>query len=313
MTRHLLPIALGVFVSSLSGGAHAVDSAEFYTSASYRFGRVEAEMKFAAGDGVVGSFFLWKDGSERSGTFWNELDFEKVGADCQLATNAFFGNPGATHTQDHTLAQDLCGGFHVYAYEWTPEYIAWSVDGVEIRRETGETATAYAENANPGMQIRFNIWPGDASFGGNFSESILPVYQYVNWVQYSSYVDGAFQLQWREDFTGTDRPTGWLLGGWKSPKGLSEHKGKNVTVADGNLVLALTVGDGAGGAASTQPTGGATFALGGQAGAVTDEGGDDGGCSLGRFSSRRDAGVAALLVVGMVTMVRRPWRRGARR
>ena len=31
--------------------------------------------------------------------------------------------------------------------EWTPEYIAWFVDGEEIRRDTGEAATAYSENA----------------------------------------------------------------------------------------------------------------------------------------------------------------------
>src|SRR5690606_38299309 len=139
--------------------ALAVKSAELYTATSYRYGRVEARVRFAAGDGVVSSFFLWKDGSELPGVFWNERDFEKLGATCYLETNAFFGNPAAVHPQKATLALDLCGAFHTYAYEWTPDYIAWFVDGMEIRRETGATAAAFADNATTGMQIRFNIWP----------------------------------------------------------------------------------------------------------------------------------------------------------
>ena len=66
----------------------------------------------------------------------------------------------------------------------------------------------------PGMSIHFNIWQGDSSFGGNLSTSTLPVYQYVSWAQYSSYANGAFQMQWREDFTGSTTPSGWALGDW---------------------------------------------------------------------------------------------------
>ena len=43
--------------------AFATKSAELYTSAAYGYGRVETRMRFAAGDGVVSAFFLWKDGS----------------------------------------------------------------------------------------------------------------------------------------------------------------------------------------------------------------------------------------------------------
>ncbi len=118
-------------------------------------------MRFAAGDGIISSFFSWKEGSEVSGTFWNELDFEKLGADCHLETNPLYGNPAVVHSEEHTLSGDLCGDFHVYAYEWTPEAIVWTVDGVEIRRETGATATAFADNASAGMQVHFNVWPGD--------------------------------------------------------------------------------------------------------------------------------------------------------
>jgi beta-glucanase (GH16 family) len=226
--------------------AQAVSSAEFYTGAGYQYGRFEARVQFAYGDGIIASYFLWKDGSEISGTFWNELDFEKIGAHCELETNAFYGDPESVHVEEYGATEDYCGTFHTYTYEWTPDYIAWFVDGVEIRRETGDAAAAYAANTPAGMQIRFNIWPGDASFGGNFDPAILPVHQYINWVQYSSYVDGAFQFEWREDFTAATVPSGWKTATWGSPKNLSTHTPANVSFVDGYAVLSLTADDATG-------------------------------------------------------------------
>lgn len=237
-----LPLVVSCFISTLTlaESALATASAELYTGESYYLGRFEARIRYAPGAGVVSSFFLWKDGSEISGNYWNELDFEKLDADCHMKTNAFYGNPGGVHSQSALVSLDMCGEFHTYKYEWTPEYIAWFIDDVEVRRETGATAAAYADNATAGMQIRFNVWPGDASFGGIFDPSILPVYQYVDWVQYSAYVNGEFQLEWREDFDAGTLPAGWLTGSWGSPKNLSSHVPQNVGVVDGYAVLALT-------------------------------------------------------------------------
>ncbi|MBN1606474.1 MAG: family 16 glycosylhydrolase [Polyangiaceae bacterium] len=261
--RHSWALACAFAVTAWGTLAHATKSAEFYTNKSYQYGRFEASIRFPAGSGVVGSFFLWKDGSELDGEYWNELDLEKVGADCTLDTNAFYGDPERVHTKAIALTADLCGVFHTYAYEWTPEYIAWFVDGTEVRRETGETATAYAENATEGMQIRFNIWPGDASFGGVFDPSILPVYQYVDWVEYSSYADGAFTLAWREDFDAMSAPTGWSRASWDSPKGLSTHAPNNVSFTDGFAILALTDDTGSGTGGTSAGTGGAPQGTGG--------------------------------------------------
>lgn len=239
--------------------AFATSSAELYTSTAYGYGRVEARIQYAAGDGVVSSFFLWKDGSEQAGTFWNELDFEKVSAQCRVETNAIYGNPSTNHSQKHALELDLCGAFHTYAYEWTLEAIVWSVDGVETRRETGAVPQAFAENASGGMQIHLNLWPGDASFGGNFDPAILPVHEYVDWVQFSKYDGGAFTAAWREDFDGATLPQGWLTGNWASPKKLSTHAAENVNFIGGFAVLSLTA-DNARGPAGAMPgsTGGAS-------------------------------------------------------
>lgn len=317
--------------------AFATRSAELYTTSHYHYGRVEARVRFAAGDGVISSFFSWKDGSEIKGTFWNELDFEKLGADCHLETNPIYGNPSAIHPKRHTLAFDLCGGFHTYAYDWSAEAIVWYVDGVEIRRETGATAAAFATNAPEGMQIHFNVWPGDASFGGNFSPSILPVHQYVDWVQFSAHEGGQLVQKWREDFNGAAVPDGWQTGSWGSPKNLSTHDPLNVNFIDGYAVLSLTADNavgptgampgagnetggtsgnaGAGPAGGTSTAGTGSTGTGGSpssAGSPTSAGAGGligaapvaTGCSVGKSTSSR--GLLALLgLAGLSTFLRR--------
>lgn len=263
----------------------AVGSAELYTSKSYGYGRFEARVRFAPSDGVVSAFFLWKDGSEKAGTFWNELDFEKIGADCRLQSNAIYGNPGANHTGTHTMQGDLCGAYHTYAYEWTADTVTWLLDGAVIRKDTGATAQAFAENATGGMQFHFNLWPGDASFGGNLNPASLPVHQYIDWVQYSTYENGAFTLAWREDFTAATLPDGWLTGNWPSPKNKSTHAPENVNFINGFAVLSLTADDALG------PTGAMP---GGASGGAGSGGAGSGGAPAGGGSSNASAGSPAV-------------------
>jgi len=246
MIRKLLFAGSLALALSSAAPAGAVSSAELYQNASYRYGRFEARTRFAAGDGVISSFFLWKPGSEVAGTFWNELDFEKLGADCRMQTNPLYGAPVTDHGEIESDSGDHCGEYHTYVFEWTPTYIAWQIDGVEVRREVGEAAAAFEQNAASGMQIHFNLWPGDATFGGNFDPAILPVQQYISWVQYSSFENGNFVLQWREDFTAGTLPSGWAIGNWASPKNLSTHTPVNVTFRSGVAVLSLTADDATG-------------------------------------------------------------------
>lgn len=249
--RALLFVAVSVVSWATSAGA--VSSAELYTDQAYQYGRFAARIQFAPESGVVSSFFLWKDGSEVEGTFWNELDFEKLEGECRLETNAIYGDPEMIAPDRVASQDDLCGEYHTYVYEWTPDYVAWFVDDVEVRRDTGEIATAFSQNAPEGMQLRFNVWPGDATFGGEFDPSVLPVYQYIDWVEYSSYNNGAFELQWREDFSDDTLPSGWSLGSWDSPKGLSTHDASNFGIKNGIAVLALTPDDALGIEGATVP------------------------------------------------------------
>ena len=302
--------------------ASAVVSAELYRTVTHTYGRFEARIQFARGDGVISSFFLWKPDSEQSAVYWNELDFEKLGATCDLQTNSIYGLPQSNHEGRGYALAGLCDGYHTYAYEWTPDYIAWFVDGTELRRDTGADAASYAENATAGLQFRFNVWPGDASFGGNFSEAILPVYEFVAWAQYSEYTPGtgddgsAFTLAWREEFDAP--PADWQAGSWASPLNGSTHSAQNLAFVDGIAVLALTADDATGypehppadtaGAAGV-PAAGGTGGLGtGGAGATpffADSASGDGcGCRVAQ-DKPRGSGSVTLLVGGALAWIGR--------
>ncbi|HVT08348.1 MAG TPA: family 16 glycosylhydrolase [Polyangia bacterium] len=289
----LAALLVGVLAPS---AASAVQSAELYRSQAYLYGRFEARLRFAPGEGVVSSFFLWKDGSS-STTSWNELDYEKINATCRLQTNIYTGT-GTQSTQFTTAAADVCGTYHTYAFEWTPDYIAWVIDGVQIRKVTGASVAQYTQNASQGMAMHFNTWVGNASFGGTLDPATLPVQEFISWAQYSSYANGEFQLQWREEFDGSTVPAGWALGNWASPYSLSTHNPLNVNVVDGIAVLSMTA-DGATGFTATPPADDPVDAGAGIGGApgATGSGGD--GCSC-RAAGGAPMGGAALVTVLLV-------------
>jgi len=281
-------LVLGVLAPS---AAFATKSAELYRTQAYFYGRFEARVRYAPGEGVVSSFFLWKDGSS-STTSWNELDYEKVNSPCRLTTNIWTGK-GTQSSQTNTTTFDICADYHTYAFEWTPDYIAWFIDGAQIRRVTGASVTEYTQNASQGMTFHFNVWQGDSSFGGTLNPSTLPVHEFISWVQYSSYANGAFQMQWREEFNSSTKPTGWEWGTWKSPFNLSTHDPANVNFVNGIAVLSMTADNAPGftgtppadtsGGGGTAGTGGAsgTGGRGGAAGAAGAGGGGAGGAGTG--------------------------------
>lgn len=303
MITRLLSTLTFISIVSATASAGAVTSGELYRTAGEGYGKFEARIRFAPGDGIISSFFLWKDRSELSSVYWNELDFEKLGKNCDLQTNSIYGLPQRNNEDDGYRFQGLCDDYYTYTYEWTPDYISWSVGGVEIRRDTGADAAAYADNAPEGLQMRFNVWPGNASFGGNFSESTLPVYQYIDWAEYSAYTPGAgdegsdFTLSWREDFDSL--PAGWSTGSWQSPLGLSTHSNQNVVFVDGIAILALTADDATGYSGTPPPDNGGTEPPKSN-GAAPLESAESDGCTYVEGSPSPSRG--GLLALGLLVM-----------
>lgn len=258
-------VLLGVLAPKVASAA-VVQGAELYKTDAYFYGRFEARIRYAPGEGVVSSFFLWKDGSS-STTSWNELDFEKINSACRLQTNLWSGT-GTQSQQINTPTFDICADYHTYGIEWTPDYIAWVIDGNQVRKETGAKVMEYTKNASQGMQMHFNLWQGDSSFGGTLNTSTLPVHQFISWAQYSSYSNGAFKMEWREDFNDTTVPTGWGVGTWMAPLNHSMHNAANVSIANGIAVMSMTAENmtGYSDTPPADPAGGGTPGTGGAAG-----------------------------------------------
>jgi endo-1,3-1,4-beta-glycanase ExoK len=221
-------------------------SAELYTNESVAYGRFEVRMRMVAADGVISSFFLWKDGSEKKDAIWNEIDIEVLGnspGGFQSAIHYGSGGwPNMKHLEAfHQLKNELTSNYNTYTIEWTPDYISWKINDSLIRKDTGDMVKGFR---NIHMQLRFNIWPSlQSSWAGLFNPETLPKHMYINWIKYYKHTPGNepnFMLAWKENFDSDSINTRWLKGFWESPDKASTHIDKNVNVKNGVAILTLS-------------------------------------------------------------------------
>lgn len=231
------------FVAASPGYAKSYKGAEIYSNQSYLYGRYEMRMRVANASGVLSTFFTYKTGSEVGNTFWEEIDIEVFGKNnaTQWQTNIILGSSRPTiHIEEvHTASGTLGDAYHTYVLEWTPDYVAWYLDGVEVRRITGTSTVTSLTSA---QSLRFNIWASESvPWVGSWDDSKLPVYQYVNYIDYKAYniTTKVFESGWRDDFDTFDT-TRWSKANWSFDTNRVDFIPDNVVVKDGILVLALT-------------------------------------------------------------------------
>ena len=181
---------------------------ELRTRQSYRYGRYEVRMKSAQGNGVVSSFFTYRDywaEGLSGGQHWNEIDYEWLGNhNNKVQTNLIIQNqwdlPDLVDINVNPHED-----FHTYAFEWTPEYVAWFLDDQLVRW----VDNFYTDSLYHFQKIMMNIWqPTAESWVGEFDPDILPVYAFYDWVKYYAYVpnsgnsgtDNNFIQLWNDDF-----------------------------------------------------------------------------------------------------------------
>ncbi len=290
-------VALGLLAAGLATGLPATGHAkpykggELYSSQAYRYGRMEMRMRMARGSGLLSTFFTYKNGSEAASTFWEEIDIEVFGKEDAVSwqSNIITGLGTRTTSEEvHTHPFSLADAYHTYTLEWTPDYVAWALDGVEVRRTTGGQV---GDLTNP-QSLRFNIWIAEATdWVGPFDAAVLPQYQYVNWISYSRYEGGQFVQEWKDDFDGLDGGR-WARADWTFAENLADFDPNNVVVRDGTLVLALTR-EGATGFNGTVPPDDGRI-TGGTGGTTGSGGSDSGGAASGGDTGSGGAGGAAL-------------------
>ena len=220
---------------------------ELRTIDTYRYGRYEVRMKSAAGSGVVSSFFtyrdFWSDGLTGS-EHWNDIDLECLGNhDDKVQTNLIIQN-GWDLPELVDIGINPHEGFHTYAFEWTPDYVAFFVDEQVIRW----VDNFYADSLYHYQKIMMNIWqPTWVDWVGEFDSDILPVYAFYDWVKYYAYVSGSgntgtdnnFILLWEDDFDS------WNTERWQKATHTFDNNNvdfieENVVFQYGHMILCMT-------------------------------------------------------------------------
>ncbi len=216
--------------------------AELRTKEAYVYGRFEARYKAAQGNGMLASFFTYHEIESTTG--WNEIDFEILGRyhdDVQVTTIT----PGQKiHNSHQWVPFNTRADFHTYAFEWTPDYVAWFIDGKEVYRQTED----HIQTLRHPQKIMMNIWnPEWAPWAGVWDDRILPVFAYYDWVSYSSYTpgngnsgtDNNFTLLWKDEFDSWDQSR-WQKATHTWAGNGCDFVPENAVFKDGLMILCLT-------------------------------------------------------------------------
>lgn len=178
--------------------------------ASWLYGRIEARARVPGGQGVWPAIWMMPELSTYGG--WPKsgeidiLETVNLGAPCGpceggrenrvFGTIHFAGDAAGAHRQagGNTVMPPSPDGFHVYAVEWSPEAIAWSVDGREYARATQKDWKRDDAEAGPApfdrpFHLILNLafggrWPESANAKG-VDEAALPATMEVDWVRVS--------------------------------------------------------------------------------------------------------------------------------
>ena len=238
----LYPILLLFLVTILKSQNYR--GSELRTLEPVLYGKFESRYKPAQGDGLVSSFFTFNDSCCDTSP-WNEIDIELLGRYDHVVDMNTITWGQSSHIRQHYVPFNPHEDFHIYGFEWTPEYVAWFIDGVEVYRQT----ESHIEQLSYPQKIMMNLWnPTYDDWVGVWDERILPRFSYYDYVRYASYTPGEgdvgtdqnFTFQWQDDFEFFDS-TRWEKShnhGWGGNQSLFIEQ--NTVFQDGYLILCLT-------------------------------------------------------------------------
>ena len=148
--------------------------AELTGKDQFTYGRFEARMKMVSISGSVSSMFLYYDPSYLLGSEpWNEIDIEVLGTNPGMWQSNLITrlpdedkkNPKITSEYKTGFGFNSTEDFHLFAFVWTPEYISWEIDSVEIRRDVIGMDKGQVEFMTLQQSLRFNLWASKAPAG----------------------------------------------------------------------------------------------------------------------------------------------------
>lgn len=155
---------------------------------SFTYGYIEARISMPAEDGMWPAFWMLPQPSSTKNDnneygWWaanGEIDIVEAKGRLQNVTDhtLHYGRKGAsTSAAGHSELADSVSAWHVYALEWTENYIAWFVDDEEVFRVNSSVwwteAVDKAENAAAPFDKDFYIII-NLAVGGNYDGGISP-------------------------------------------------------------------------------------------------------------------------------------------
>jgi beta-glucanase (GH16 family) len=148
------------------------------------YGRIEARIRIPYGQGIWPAF--WMLGSNIGTVGWpqcGEVDImENIGREPAVNHGSAHGpgySGGSALTASYTLASGrLADDYHVYALEWSPEALSWSVDGnVYEMQKRGSQPIGSAWVYDHPFFLLLNVavggdWPGDPNASTTFPQTM---------------------------------------------------------------------------------------------------------------------------------------------
>ena len=139
---------------------------------TFEYGYMEARIKIPSGQGLWPAFWLWPANYQDP----PEIDImEILGNKPQVTYMTMHYTGGSKQYVDDTV--NLSKSFHIYGCEWTPDYIAWFLDGVEVARFSDATLVSHQP-----MYLILNLAVG-GDWPGPVSNKVLPATMQVDWVR----------------------------------------------------------------------------------------------------------------------------------
>ena len=183
---------LAIVAKDHGGGEYS--SAKLTTNdlQNFLFGRIEARVKIATGQGIWPAFWMLGESHETVG--WpgsGEIDiFEVLGHESNIIhSSAHWVNADlkkGTSTENIDTAINLSEDYQIYRLDWTPDEMVFSINDMEVNRVTIEADMK--EFLRPYYLI-LNIavggnWPGSPDATTQFPQEM-----WVDWIRYYS-MDG---------------------------------------------------------------------------------------------------------------------------
>jgi len=169
-----------------------VISARMNTREAWKYGYMEARIKLPKGKGTWPAFWMMPTDQSLGWPACGEIDImEEVGVNPNKTSSSIhckaYNHPNNTQKTAERTTKDAESEFHVYALEWTADYMQFYVDGSTsgcLRFENDKKGNNDTWPFNKAFYITLNLaWGG--SWGGmnGVDESALPCTMQVDYVR----------------------------------------------------------------------------------------------------------------------------------